>query len=509
MLPSSTARNFRSPLLIALAGLALSGCGGPAAYREAYHNGQPKALGEIDGRVAQGTWTRFHPDGSLASLGGYVDGRQSGRWLYGHPGGIPAGVGHFEQGIQHGWWQVQDDAGHVLSAGLMARGQRVGAWLERRGGHLESVTYPEVDLESSAVIPGDSASAEALAWRPTTRAATLGTVRWSLRPASGTGAVVEATWSGPGSPFSQILLDPDLQGVLEPVATAGPDTPLPALSAVPAPAPRTIAVPAAADQATPPPPDAAVVATAPSAETVAAAPPPTPSVSSATTAGLPPAQAPVTVPGVALSPIPEQAPITGLYRFFGERFTNGFAAGDKPTPANAPALAATAPVGDPRSQALVGKPLPQTRFLTSNGDVIDLVRPARPTALIIMRGFSNSICLYCSSQTAAVLKLQRDFTDAGIDIAILYPGAADSVPAFLTSAHGLAKDGETGNAFPVPVLLDVNLQLVRALDIEDQLARPTTLIIGTDGKVRWAYVGRSMSDRPSLPQVLAVAMAQR
>jgi hypothetical protein len=61
----------------------------------------------------------------------------------------------------------------------------------------------------------------------------------------------------------------------------------------------------------------------------------------------------------------------------------------------------------------------------------------------------------------------------------------------------------------VPVLLDVNLQLVRGLGIEDQLARPTTLIVGTDGRVAWAYVGRSMSDRPSLPQVLAVAMAQR
>lgn len=215
------------------------------------------------------------------------------------------------------------------------------------------------------------------------------------------------------------------------------------------------------------------------------------------------------VPGLALSPIPEQEPITGVYRFFGERLANGFLAGDKPTPATAKTLAAAAPVGDPLGQALVGKPLPQTRFLTSGGGVIDLARPARPTALIIMRGFSSSICLYCSSQTAAVLKMHRDFTAAGIDIMILYPGAADSVPAFLKSARGLAKDGETGETFPVPVLLDVNLQLVRGLKIEDQLARPTTLIVGPDGLVTWAYVGRSMSDRPSLPEVLAVAMGQR
>ena len=485
MLLSRRFRNIRSPLVAALAGLALAGCGGPSPYREAYHDGHPKALGEVDGRVAQGTWTRFHPDGSLASLGAYTDGRQSGRWIYGHPGSIPAGVGHFEKGIQHGWWQVQDDAGHLLNAGLMNRGQRVGVWLERRGGRLESVTYAEVDTQPATAMPDATASArDALAWRP----APNDSVRWTLRPASGTGAVVEASWSGPGSPFSQIVLDPDLQALLAPAGTTDPGTRPVTPAVVPEPAPE--------------------VATAPLQE-VAAAAAPVVSTSLATPATLQPAQTPVTVPGTAISPIPEQETIAGLYRFFGERFTNSFVAGDKPTPASAPALAAEAPVGDPRGQALVGKPLPQTRFLSSDGSVIDLARPARPTALIIMRGFSNSICLYCSSQTAAVLKLHRDFTDAGIDIAILYPGAADSVPAFLKSAHVLANDGDNQATFPVPVLLDVNLQLVRGLDIEDQLARPTTLIIGTDGLVGWAYVGRSMSDRPSLPQVLAVAMAQR
>ena len=47
------------------------------------------------------------------------------------------------------------------------------------------------------------------------------------------------------------------------------------------------------------------------------------------------------------------------------------------------------------------------------------------------------------------------------------------------------------------------------LKIEDQLARPTTLIVGPDGVVTWAYVGRSIFDRSTLPEVLAVAMGQR
>ena len=480
---------FLSPLLVALAGLGLSGCGGPVAYREAYQDGHPKALGELDGRVAKGTWTRFHADGSLASLGGYEDGRQSGRWLYGHPGGVPAGVGHFLSGVQHGWWQVQDDAGHVQSAGLMVQGQRVGSWMELRGGRLEKITYPEVDPGPLARASNHAAPPiDEFAWSPTTK----GTVRWNVRVPSGTGSVVEATWAGPGSPVRQLVLDPNLELVLAgtlPGTGTGPVT----SPAAPAPA-EAKALPA-------------VVAESPA--TVESPAQSKPSPAPVPTIELPPVQAPVTVSGIAISPIPEQEPITGIYNFFGERLTQGFLDGVKPTTATASTLAAEAPVGDPIGLAIVGKPLPQTRFLDSAGGVIDLARPTRTTALIIMRGFSNSICLYCSSQTAAVIKMHREFTAAGIDIMILYPGAADSVPAFLKSAHGLAKDGEVAPTFPVPVLLDVNLQLVRGLQIEDQLARPTTLIVNPDGKVTWAYVGRSMSDRPSLPEVLAVAMGKR
>lgn len=472
---------FLSSLLVALAGLALNGCGGPVPYREAYRDGHPKALGELDGRVAKGTWTRFHADGSLASLGGYEEGRQSGRWLYGHPGGIPAGVGHFLSGVQHGWWLVQDDAGHIQSAGLMVQGQRVGSWVELRGGRLEKVTYPDVESGSLLTPNPPAPPTDEFTWSPTTK----GTVRWSVRVPSGTGSVVEATWSGPGSPVRQLVLDPNLELVLA-GALPGIGTGIVTAAVTPTPEAKPLSV---------------VVTESPAqAETSPALVP---------TIELPSAQAPVSVAGIALSPIPEQEPITGIYNFFGERLTQGFLDGVKPTPVTAATLAAEAPVGDPLGLALVGKPLPQTRFLDSAGGVIDLARPARTTALIIMRGFSNSICLYCSSQTAAVLKMHREFTAAGIDVMILYPGAADSVPAFLKSAHGLAKDGEVAATFPVPVLLDVNLQLVRGLQIEDQLARPTTLIVNPDGKVTWAYVGRSMSDRPSLPQVLAVAMAKR
>ena len=53
-----------------------------------------------------------------------------------------------------------------------------------------------------------------------------------------------------------------------------------------------------------------------------------------------------------------------------------------------------------------------------------------------------------------------------------------------------------------PVALDVSLNLVRAIGIEDNLARPTSLVIDKEGIVRFAYVGKTIADRPSADDLL-------
>jgi antitoxin component YwqK of YwqJK toxin-antitoxin module/peroxiredoxin len=146
---------------------------------------------------------------------------------------------------------------------------------------------------------------------------------------------------------------------------------------------------------------------------------------------------------------------------------------------------------------LVGKPLPQTRFLGADGGVVDLTRFKKPVVVVLLRGFAGQVCIYCASQTAALAKRIDDFHKAGAEVVVLYPGPAESAPAFIQAVKNLSKEKP-----PMPVALDVSLLLVRALDVEDNLARPTSLVLDRSGAVRYAYVGKSITDRPSAEDLL-------
>ena len=58
-----------------------------------------------------------------------------------------------------------------------------------------------------------------------------------------------------------------------------------------------------------------------------------------------------------------------------------------------------------------------------------------------------------------------------------------------------------------PILSDADLSTVRAYGVEHvgkDIARPATVVVNTDGTVRWVYVGDRAADRPLLPDVLRV-----
>lgn len=58
-----------------------------------------------------------------------------------------------------------------------------------------------------------------------------------------------------------------------------------------------------------------------------------------------------------------------------------------------------------------------------------------------------------------------------------------------------------------PILSDPDLATIRAYGVEHvgkDIALPATVVVGADGKVRWAYVGDRPADRPLLPDVLRV-----
>jgi antitoxin component YwqK of YwqJK toxin-antitoxin module/peroxiredoxin len=158
--------------------------------------------------------------------------------------------------------------------------------------------------------------------------------------------------------------------------------------------------------------------------------------------------------------------------------------------------------GSRQRSALVGKALPQTRFLSAQGEVVELKDRIgqHPVLLVVLRGFSGQVCLYCATQTAALANEIARFRDIGVEVMVIYPGPVESVPAFMQAVESLRKDPP-----PMPLALDVSLLLVRALGIEDDLARPTSIIIDKQGVVRYAYVGETIADRPTVNDLLQAA----
>jgi peroxiredoxin len=147
-----------------------------------------------------------------------------------------------------------------------------------------------------------------------------------------------------------------------------------------------------------------------------------------------------------------------------------------------------------RRPDLVGKALPQTRFIGPDGRVVDLERfKGNPVLVVILRGFAGQICLYCSQQTRVLTEFRPKFLEKKCEIVFVYPGPAAAVPVFLDAIDSLG--GLQGE--PPILALDVDLRLVRDLGIEKQLAQPTSIILDTEGKVGYTYVGENMVDRPS------------
>ena len=95
--------------------------------------------------------------------------------------------------------------------------------------------------------------------------------------------------------------------------------------------------------------------------------------------------------------------------------------------------------------------------------------------------------------------LHREFRTRGAEVVLVYPGAAETLPAFLDSVRGLRE----GFVPPFPVVLDVDLAAVKTFRIEGSLAKPTSMILDADGIVRYAYVGKQPADRPSAKELLA------
>ena len=120
--------------------------------------------------------------------------------------------------------------------------------------------------------------------------------------------------------------------------------------------------------------------------------------------------------------------------------------------------------------------------------------------LVVTRGYSGFFCPYCSAQTTRLIRNQEKFAERNTKVIVVYPGEKDRAIEFVDEVSELAGTG--ADATPLSFVLDEDLATVKRLMIEGDLAMPATYILDSEGKVRFAYVGRTTSDRPSLKAIL-------
>ena len=145
-------------------------------------------------------------------------------------------------------------------------------------------------------------------------------------------------------------------------------------------------------------------------------------------------------------------------------------------------------------------------FTDINGEQYSLTdfRDKKHVVLVVTRGFAGSVCLYCATQTSRLLTNYKKFTERDAEVVVVFPvETPDDSKHQRDFVVGVKNKLDTPpEKIPFPIVLDIELKAVDQLGIRKDLSKPATYIIDKQGQVRFAYVGESLADRPSVKALL-------
>ena len=123
--------------------------------------------------------------------------------------------------------------------------------------------------------------------------------------------------------------------------------------------------------------------------------------------------------------------------------------------------------------------------------------------LVITRGWYGGVCFYCASQTSRWARRFEELAPYNAQLAVIFPTESVEEAVKIDELEKRIRKGKIPNEeIPYPILLDINLSSVDQLGIRSDLAKPATYIIDREGRVRFAYVGESIADRPTVDSIL-------
>jgi antitoxin component YwqK of YwqJK toxin-antitoxin module/peroxiredoxin len=542
-------------VLAAVAALPL-GCAGAPEQRVVLHpDGTPARRGLVVDGMQQGEWEFFYPDGQLEARGSYRDDRRDGFWQHWHENGQPRMAGRYEGDRQSGAWEFWHDNGRLQCRGEYRRGLEHGEWsffradgrLQQRGCFADgrrALWWTELGVDGAVTAAGcyldDQPIGEWTVAGPDGQPRAVhyalpsdcryvretwddGSVRregfvrdgkpaglWVTRHRGGSLRLIGpftggrpagefAAYAGSGQLLARgAVVDGRLQGPWHVRDARGE---------------RTIDLGGRprmpwdgqwADAAIAEREDALQVAERWLAEMESplAAIPVSPPAPAAPPAAQPPA-APTERLEAPTDPGPwtlrELADLPRIVRWLTDGFVPRRAGAGGYFAASRDELG----VGDAaRAAQLLGRRLPVTRFRSANGEPFDLDSlRGRRVLLVVLRGFTAQVCVYCFAQTAALVPFTPRLAELQCELVVMFPGSRSRFQAFKAACA----DEFAETRAPWHMVYDPDLSLGVALGIEGNLVRPASLILDRDGVVRHAYVAESErhdADRPAAARLV-------
>jgi peroxiredoxin len=145
-------------------------------------------------------------------------------------------------------------------------------------------------------------------------------------------------------------------------------------------------------------------------------------------------------------------------------------------------------------------------FVDQSGKAIrprDLIG-SQHLVLVFVRGFNGAVCPYCSAYTSGLISNFAAISQHGANVLLVYPIAKPDqkqrLEEFLRGTF--EKSASPAGKVPFPVVLDIGLKGVDSLGIRKDLSKPATYILDKTGHVRFAYVGNTLADRPSIKAIM-------
>ena len=155
----------------------------------------------------------------------------------------------------------------------------------------------------------------------------------------------------------------------------------------------------------------------------------------------------------------------------------------------------------PANRVVSPEELPAT-FIDRAGKSVELASyRGRFVVLVVVRGLPASggaFCGYCLAQANGLTANYPQFQQRKAEVLLVVPGSPEVADAFARQAGERA----TAAPLPYPLVVDPDAVAVGRLGIRGDLAKPSTFILDADGRVVYAYVGKSPSDRPSVRALL-------